>query len=72
MVYALQGLREVIVDGQTQLLHAAVAAGVPRFIPSDFAVEYMGLTPGDNRNFDLRREFYHVLDQATIRATSVQ
>ncbi len=71
VVSALQGLREVMVDGQTQLLHAAVAAGVPRFIPSDFAVDYMDLTPGDNRNFDLRREFHHVIDKAPIRATSI-
>lgn len=71
VVSALQGLREVIVDGQTQLLNAAVAAGVPRFIPSDFAVDYTDLTPGDNRNFDLRREFYHIIDKAPIQATSI-
>ena len=71
VVSALQGLREVLVDGQTQLLHAAVAAGVPRFIPSDFSVDYMDLVPGDNRNFDLRREFHHVIDKADIQATSI-
>ena len=71
VVSALQGLRDVIVDGQTHLLNAAVAAGVPRFIPSDFAVDYTVLTPGDNRNFDLRREFQHVIDKAPIRATSI-
>ena len=71
VVSALQGLRAVIVDGQTQLLDAAVAAGVPRFIPSDFAVDYMDLKAGDNRNFDLRREFHQLIDQAPIRATSI-
>ena len=71
VVSALQGLRDVIVDGQTKLLDAAVAAGVPRFIPSDFAVNYMNLTPGDNRNFDFRREFHHRIDQAPIQATSI-
>ena len=71
VVSALQGLREVIVNGQTQLLNAAVAAGVPRFIPSDFAVDYTELMPGDNRNFDLRREFHHLIDEAPIRATSI-
>jgi nucleoside-diphosphate-sugar epimerase len=35
VVSALSGLREVIVEGQKRLLDAAVAAGVPRFIPSD-------------------------------------
>ena len=71
VVSALQGLRDVMVDGQTQLLQAALAAGVPRFIPSDFSVDYMELVPGDNRNFDLRREFFHVIDKADIQATSV-
>ena len=71
VVSALQGLRDVIVDGQKHLLDAAVVAGVPRFIPSDFAVDYMELTPGDNRNFDLRREFHQLIDQAPIQATSI-
>lgn len=71
VVSALQGLRDVIVDGQTQLLNAAIAAEVPRFIPSDFAVDYMNLTPGDNRNFDLRREFHRIVDKAPIQATSI-
>ncbi len=71
VVSALSGLREVIVDAQTQLLAAAVAAGVPRFIPSDFAIDYTKLPEGSNRNLDLRREFNRRLDQAPIRATSV-
>lgn len=71
VVSTLAGLREVVVDAQAQLLAAAVAAGVPRFIPSDFASDYTKLTPGDNRNFDLRREFKALLDQAPIAATSI-
>ncbi|TGE28095.1 NmrA family NAD(P)-binding protein [Hymenobacter metallicola] len=71
VVSALAGLREVIVDTQTELLHAAVAAGVPRFIPSDFASDYTQQAPGLNRNFDLRREFQARLDQAPIAATSI-
>ena len=71
VVSALSGLREVIVDAQTQLLEAAVAAGVPRFIPSDFAIDFTKLPEGSNRNLDLRREFSRRLDQAPIRATSV-
>ncbi|SFQ35664.1 NmrA family NAD(P)-binding protein [Hymenobacter arizonensis] len=71
VVSALAGLREVIVDAQTQLLAAAVAAGVPRFIPSDFASDYTQQAPGANRNFDLRREFQAHLDQAPIAATSI-
>ncbi len=57
VVSAVQGLHDVIVDAQAALLAAAVAAGVPRFIPSDFASDYTKTQEGDNRNFDLRREF---------------
>jgi len=71
VVSALNGLRDVIVDAQTALLEAAVAAGVPRFIPSDFAVDFTRLPEGSNRNFDLRREFRRRLDAAPIKATSI-
>ncbi|MFD1872032.1 NmrA family NAD(P)-binding protein [Hymenobacter bucti] len=71
VVSALSGLREVIVYAQTQLLDAAVSAGVPRFIPSDFSIDYTKLPAGSNRNLDLRREFNRRLDQAPIQATSV-
>jgi nucleoside-diphosphate-sugar epimerase len=71
VVSALSGLHDVIVDAQTYLLDAAVAAGVPRFIPSDFAIDFTKLPEGSNRNLDLRREFSRRLDQAPIRATSV-
>lgn len=71
VVSALSGLRDVIVDGQKRLLDAAVAAGVPRFIPSDFSIDYTRLPEGSNRNLDLRREFNRRLDQAPIQATSI-
>lgn len=71
VVSTLAGLRDVIVDTQSRLLAAAVAAGVPRFIPSDFASDYTKLPAGQNRNFDLRREFKTILDQAPIAATSI-
>ncbi|MGI4735644.1 MAG: NmrA family NAD(P)-binding protein [Janthinobacterium lividum] len=71
VVSALSGLREVIVDTQTRLLDAAVAAGVPRFIPSDYAIDFTKLPEGSNRNLDLRREFGRRLDQAPIKATSI-
>lgn len=71
VVSAVAGLREVIVDGQSALLAAAVAAGVPRFIPSDFSSDYTQQAAGENRNFDLRREFQARLDQAPLAATSI-
>ena len=71
VVSTLSGLRDVIVGMQTKLLDAAVRAGVPRFVPSDFAADFTTLPPGGNRNFDLRREFGQILDRAPIAATSV-
>ncbi len=71
VISAVQGLRDVIVVTQTIVLDAAVAAGVPRFIPSDFASDFTKLMPGENRNFDLRREFRAYLDKAPIQATSI-
>lgn len=71
VVSALSGLREVIVETQAQLLDAAVKAGVARFIPSDFSIDFTKLPPGTNRNLDLRREFHERLDEARIAATSI-
>lgn len=42
-----------------------------RFIPSDYSADYRGVTPGSNRNFELRREFAADLDAAPLHATSV-
>ncbi|WP_428330090.1 NmrA family NAD(P)-binding protein [Mucilaginibacter sp.] len=71
LVSALAGLREVIVDTQSLLLDAAVAAGIPRFIPSDYSTDFTQLPEGENRNFDLRKEFMRMLDEADIKATSI-
>jgi NmrA-like family len=71
VVSALAGLHETILDTQTNLLDAAVAAKVPRFIPSDFAIDFTNLVEGQNRNLDMRRAFHTKLDQAQIQATSI-
>ncbi|MBC7805339.1 MAG: NmrA family NAD(P)-binding protein [Akkermansiaceae bacterium] len=71
VVSSLQGLRDVIVDTQSVLLEASVAAGVPRFIPSDFSTDFTRLPGGENRNFDLRREFHGRLSVASISATAI-
>lgn len=71
VVSAVSGTRAVIVDAQRALLRAAVEASVERFVPSDYAADYRSITPGTNRNFELRREFAADLDAAPIRATSV-
>jgi len=71
VVSALAGLRDVIVEAQTVLLDAAVKAGVPRFIPSDYSIDFTKFPPGENRNLDLRRDFHQRLDKASIRATTI-
>lgn len=71
VVSALSGLREVIVDAQTELLQAAIEARVPRFIPSDYSADFTKLAPGTNRNFDLRREFHKKLETSSIAATTI-
>ncbi|WP_367614892.1 NmrA family NAD(P)-binding protein [Plastoroseomonas arctica] len=71
VVSALNGVRSVMIDRQTVLLEAAVRAGVPRFIPSDYSADFTKTRPGDNRNFDLRREFMALADRAPIKVTSI-
>jgi hypothetical protein len=71
VVSAIAGLREAIVDGQSIILEAAVAAGVPRFIPSDYSCDFTKIAEGENRNFDLRKEFHRKLDAAAIASTSI-
>lgn len=71
VVSTLAGLGNVIVDLQKRILDGAIQAGVPRFIPSDFSCDYNDLVPGENRNFDLRREFKKYVDSTSIKATSV-
>jgi nucleoside-diphosphate-sugar epimerase len=71
VVSALQGLRDVIVDGQTHLLRAAEKASVSRMIPSDYSVDLFKTREGDNRNLDLRREFDRTLDASPVKGTSL-
>lgn len=71
VVSALQGLRDVMVDTQSLLLDAAVVAGVPRFIPSDYSLDFTKTAEGGNRNLDFRRAFHRRLDETSIRWTSI-
>ena len=71
VISALSGLRDVVVETQTDLLKAALNAGVPRFIPSDYCIDYMKLPDGSNRNLDIRREFAAVIDKTPIHAISI-
>ncbi len=71
VVSALAGLRDVIIDAQKILLDAAIAAKVPRFIPSDYSLDFTRFSYGENRNLDWRREFHEYLDKTTIAATTI-
>jgi NAD(P)-dependent dehydrogenase (short-subunit alcohol dehydrogenase family) len=71
VVSALSGLREVIIDAQKLVLDASIAAGVPRFIPSDYSLDFTKTEAGSNRNLDWRREFHTYLDKQPIKATSI-
>ncbi len=70
-VSALSGLRETIVDVQRVFLDAAIAAKVPRFIPSDYSSDFTNLQEGQNRNLDFRREFHRYLATTSIKATTI-
>jgi uncharacterized protein YbjT (DUF2867 family) len=71
VVSALAGLRDVIIDRQKILVDAAIAAGVPRFIPSDYSLDFTKFSDGENRNLDLRREFHQYLDRTSISSTTI-
>ncbi|SHH37270.1 NmrA family NAD(P)-binding protein [Geodermatophilus nigrescens] len=56
VVSAVQGGRDVVVDGQVALAEAAVRGGVRRYLPSDFALDLYAAPPGEVSSYDLRRE----------------
>jgi uncharacterized protein YbjT (DUF2867 family) len=71
VVSALAGLRDVIIDAQKVLVAAAIAEGVPRFIPSDYSLDFTKFSDSENRNLDLRREFHQYLDRTSIASTTI-
>lgn len=71
VISALSGLYDVIIERQAVLLDAAVIAGVEKFIPSDFSIDFTKFPEGQNRNLDLRRKFHILLDNAPISSTSI-
>ncbi len=71
VVSALQGLGDVSVEIQTVLLDAAITAGVPRFIPSDYSIDFTRFPPGENRNLDLRAILKHLGFREACASTPV-
>lgn len=71
LISALSGLHEVILERQSFLLNAAISAQIPRFIPSDFSIDFTGIPEGKNRNLDLRKKFHLILNNSKISSTSI-
>lgn len=71
VISALSGLYDVIIEKQAVLLDASVIAGVDKFIPSDFSIDFTKFPEGQNRNLDLRRKLHILLDNAPISSTSI-
>jgi nucleoside-diphosphate-sugar epimerase len=57
VVSAVEGGPGEIIAGQGRLLEAARRAGVRRFIPSDYSLDFFGLDEGENISADWRRRF---------------
>jgi nucleoside-diphosphate-sugar epimerase len=71
LVSTLAGLKETVIDTQKIFLDAAVQANVPKFIPSDYSIDFTNLKEGQNRNLDFRRKFHEYLDKTSIKATTI-
>lgn len=74
VVSALAGMRDVIVETQGRLLEAAIQAHVPRFIPSDYALDFLKIAKDENRNLGWRQEFkeqYLDKHETDIQITSI-
>lgn len=71
VVSALQGGREVIVDGQMALARAAAENGARRILPSDFALDLFKSPPGLHAPFDLRREADEAITQTGLQQVNV-
>lgn len=65
------GLRDVMIDLQIRLLNAAVEAKVPRFMPSDFSIDFTKIPEGENRNLNFRLEFLKIAEKTDIKLTSI-
>ena len=71
LVSALAGLKETVLDTQKIFLDAAIEATVPRFIPSDYSIDFTNLNKGQNRNLDFRREFHEYINKKPIKVTTI-
>lgn len=71
VVVSAVGNNQETVPGQKNLIDAAKAQGVKRFIPSDYSVDYRKLDYGDNDNLDKRKEVFSYLQQSGLEYTLI-
>lgn len=69
IISALNGGPDVILEGQLNLLEAAVENGVQRFVPSDYSVDYFKLNYGEHVNLDLRKKTFEAIEKSGIGYT---
>lgn len=70
VVSALQGRRDVIVDGQLELATAAAQSGTRRFIPSDFAVDLFN-APSGAPQFEARKDAARAIEALDLQVLHV-
>lgn len=58
---------QVFVSGHRNLLTAAENAGVSRFIPSDFAVDFFKINADENDNLAMRKQVAPLFDKSKVR-----
>jgi uncharacterized protein YbjT (DUF2867 family) len=71
VISAVGNVPSVQVEGQKNLIAAARRAGVDRFIPSDFSVDFLKLDRGDHVNLDMRKDVQVALEASGVPATHV-
>jgi len=63
VISCLQGGEDVMIDGQMNIVRAAEAKGVKRFVPSHFSIDLFGIKEGDNFFLDQRRRFHNAFNK---------
>jgi nucleoside-diphosphate-sugar epimerase len=70
VISTLAGLDDVF-SLQLRVMQAAAKLRIPRFIPSDFAIDFLKIPPNSNRNLEFRRRFYIEAEKVAIKKTSI-
>lgn len=65
------GNPEIELTGQLNLLNAAKAAGVSRFMPSDYSADYTKLQLGDHHNYDFRIQVAQAVKESGLNYTFI-